>query len=135
MVQHPATLLEDAVGATIQFFDRLVHRHAPVRHLFADEPQSVGGGDTGPSPYDLISAALGACTSMTLRLYADRKGLDLGRIQVDVSHEKVHARDGVGGGDSPVHPKIDCFTRMISVEGELTDELAKGLMALGIQKG
>lgn len=101
------------------------------RHrLFADEPQSVGGGDTGPSPYDLISAALGACTSMTLRLYADRKGLDLGRIQVDVSHEKIHARDGVGGGDSPVHPKIDCFTRTISVEGELTDELAEKLVEI-----
>ena len=101
------------------------------RHrLFADEPLSVGGGDTGPSPYDLISAALGACTSMTLRLYADRKSLDLGRIQVEVSHEKVHARDGVGGGDSPVHPKIDCFTRTISVEGELTDELAEKLVEI-----
>ena len=50
--------------------------------------------------------------------------------QVDVSHEKIHARDGVGGGDSPVHPKIDCFTRTISVEGELTDELAEKLVEI-----
>lgn len=95
------------------------------RHrLFADEPQSVGGGDSGPSPYDFLSVALGACTSMTLRLYAERKGLPLGRIQVDVSHEKIHALDGAGGGDSPVRPKIDCFTRVISIEGDLDEELA-----------
>ena len=95
------------------------------RHrLFADEPESVGGQDTGPSPYDFLSIALGACTSMTLRLYAARKGLDLGRVQVDVSHEKIHVRDGVAGADSPVHPKIDCFTRVITIDGEVGDEVA-----------
>ena len=67
---------------------------------------------------------------MTLRLYADRKGLPLGRIQVDVSHEKIHARDGVGGGDSPVRPKIDCFTRVISIEGELDDDLAAKIVEI-----
>lgn len=91
------------------------------RHrLFADEPESVGGSDTGPSPYDFLSIALGACTSMTLRLYAERKQLDLGRIQVDVSHEKLHVRDGVAGGENG---KIDCFTRVISVDAETTEEM------------
>ena len=95
------------------------------RHrLFADEPASVGGLDTGPSPYDLLSAALGACTAMTLRLYAERKQIELGRVQVDVSHEKIHVRDGVAGADSPAAGKIDCFTRVISVEGEVPGELA-----------
>lgn len=95
------------------------------RHrLFADEPTSVGGTDTGPSPYDFLSIALGACTSMTLRLYAARKGLSLGRVQVDVSHEKIHVRDGVAGADQPARPKIDCFTRVITVDGEVGEELA-----------
>ena len=91
------------------------------RHrLFADEPQSVGGSDTGPSPYDFLSIALGACTSMTLRLYAERKKLGLGRIQVDVSHEKLHVQDGVAGDGVG---KIDCFNRVISVDRDLSDEL------------
>ncbi|MDJ0614901.1 MAG: alpha/beta fold hydrolase, partial [Rhizobiaceae bacterium] len=61
-------------------------------HLLADEPKSVGGLDTGPSPYDYLGASLGACTSMTLRMYADFKKLDVGRISVDVSHQKIHAQ-------------------------------------------
>lgn len=91
------------------------------RHrLFADEPQSVGGADTGPSPYDFLSIALGACTSMTLRLYAERKQLDLGRIQVDVSHEKLHVQDGVAGGGGG---KIDVFNRVICVDTDLSEEI------------
>jgi putative redox protein len=103
------------------------------RHrLFADEPESVGGLDTGPSPYDFLSIALGACTSMTLRLYAQHKKLDLGRVSVDVSHEKVHAKDceectedeRAGGG------KIDRFERVISVEGEVPEELRDKLLEI-----
>ena len=92
------------------------------RHrLFADEPASVGGQDTGPSPYDFLSIALGACTSMTLRLYSERKQMGLGRLQVDVSHEKIHVSDGEGGKDGG--GRIDCFTRVISVEGDITEDL------------
>lgn len=100
------------------------------RHrLFADEPQSVGGLDTGPSPYDFLSIALGACTSMTLRLYAEQKKLALGRIAVDVSHAKIHASDCAEctdeerGGNS----RIDRFERTISVDDELSDELREKL--------
>lgn len=96
------------------------------RHrLFADEPVSVGGADTGPSPYDFLSAALAACTSMTLRIYAEFKKVDLGRITVDVSHAKVHAKDCDSCTDAlkTKGGKIDSFTRVISVEGDIPEPL------------
>src|SRR5215472_14259885 len=61
-------------------------------HWRADEPQGIGS-DTGPSPYELLLASLGACTSMTLRLYAQRKGIDLRRITVRLQHYRIHAED------------------------------------------
>ena len=65
-----------------------------VRHsLFADEPAEVGGTDTGPTPYDLVLAGLGACKTMTMRLYAERKGFPLERAQVTLRHDKIHAED------------------------------------------
>lgn len=66
---------------------------AGKHRLMADEPVSVGGLDSGPSPYDLVLAGLGACTSMTMRLYAERKALPLDRISVTLNHQKVHAAD------------------------------------------
>ena len=97
------------------------------RHrLLADEPESVGGFDAGPSPYDLLGAALGACTSMTLRMYADRKGVPLDRVTVAVSHGKVHANDCVECADSELladrSGMIDRFERVVTVDGDdLTD--------------
>lgn len=99
---------------------------AGAHRLFADEPRAAGGTDSGPSPYDFLSIALGACTSMTLRMYADFKKVPLGRISVDVSHAKMHARDceecseeeRAGSG------KIDRFDRVIAIEGDLPPGLA-----------
>src|SRR5262249_52825505 len=64
-----------------------------AHRFLADEPQSVGGLDSGPGPYDLLLAGLGACTSMTMRLYAERKALPLDQVTVRLVHEKIHAAD------------------------------------------
>ncbi|MFC7397295.1 alpha/beta fold hydrolase [Chelatococcus sp. GCM10030263] len=95
------------------------------RHrLFADEPAKLGGLDSGPTPYDFLSIALAACTSMTLRLYADRKNIPLGRISVDVAHDRVHAADCAEcAADTSPDAKIDRFTRAIAVDVEVTEEL------------
>ena len=66
---------------------------AGAHRLLADEPASAGGSDKGPTPYDLLLMALGACTAMTLRLYARRKGIPLEDVQVLLEHERLHAKD------------------------------------------
>ncbi len=96
------------------------------RHrLFADEPKSFGGLDSGPSPYDLMAMALGACTSMTLRMYAGHKKIDLGRIEVTVDHAKVHAADCEECAAEIVAEggRIDRFERTISIAGQADPEL------------
>ena len=90
-------------------------------HLLADEPASYGGLDSGPSPYDYLSTALGACTTMTLRMYADRKKLDLEHVAVDVSHEKIHAEDCADCGDGR-SGRLDRFERRLEIKGALSDE-------------
>jgi putative redox protein len=86
------------------------------RHrLLADEPESYGGLDSGLSPYGFVSAGLGACTSMTLQLYAERKGWQLPPFTVEVRHTKVHADDCVNCGEGR-SGKIDQFERRITFE-------------------
>ena len=107
----------------------LNHVVAGDHRLVADEPVSVGGFDAGPSPYDLLSGALGACTSMTLRLYADRKGLALDRILVEVSHGKGHADDCATCTDGGV-AQIDRFERRIHLTGTLDDAQRAALLRI-----
>jgi uncharacterized OsmC-like protein/alpha/beta superfamily hydrolase len=91
------------------------------RHrLTADEPEELGGTDTGPTPYDLLLAALGACTSMTLRMYADFKGLPLEGVHVRLRHGKIHAVDCAHCDTK--EGKIDRIEREIEVLGALTEE-------------
>jgi putative redox protein len=88
-------------------------------HSLADEPVSAGGLDSGPSPYDYLAAALAACTSITLRVYADHKQLALGRLAVSVKHGKLPAEHCQDCGEAAEGQtgKIDRFERVISVEG------------------
>ncbi len=100
--------------------------------LLTDEPTSVGGLDSGPSPYDFLAAALGACTSMTLRMYATFKKLDIGPISVTVLHEKLHAADCEACAEElkSTSGKIDQFERRISIGGGVDAELEKKLLEI-----
>ena len=103
------------------------------RHrLIADEPVSAGGLDSGPDPYGYLAIALGACTSMTLRIYAEYKKLTLGRISVEVGHGKVAAQHCVdcGAVAEGRTGKIDRFERIISIEGELDDATAEKVVEI-----
>lgn len=106
------------------------------RHRFlADEPESIGGFDAGPAPYDFLGAALGSCTSMTLRMYADRKKLPLDRVTVEVYHDKVHADDCLSCAENELLEgragMIDQFERIITIEGDdLTNEDRAKLLAI-----
>jgi putative redox protein len=95
-------------------------------HLLADEPLAYGGTNRGPSPYGLLAAGLGACTSMTLRMYARRKGWPLQHVTVDVSHDKVHAQDA----STPVATNIDLFRRRITVTGDLSADQRQKLLEI-----
>ena len=96
--------------------------------LLADEPVAAGGLDTGPSPYDLLLAALGACTSMTLRLYADRKGIALHRVAVSLAHSKIHATDCESCETQT--GMVDRIDRVITLEGDLDDAARDRLLEI-----
>jgi putative redox protein len=97
----------------------------PHHHLLADEPASIGGTDRGPSPYGLLSAALGACTTMTLRMYARRKDWPVTQISVDVDHDKLHGVDAGTEGRG-----VDRFRRTIRIEGPLDEDQRAKLLAI-----
>jgi putative redox protein len=96
--------------------------------LTADEPSSVGGNDFGPTPYELLSASLGACTAMTLKMYAKRKGWDLKEVRVHLDHQKDHASDL--SECEATERKIDFFHRLIELEGDLDEAQKKRLLEM-----
>jgi uncharacterized OsmC-like protein/alpha/beta superfamily hydrolase len=108
---------------------RLTQSVRTGRHLvIADEPIAVGGDDAAPGPYDYLLAALGACTSMTMRLYAERKGISVERFSVRLSHRKVHALDCA---DCETREgRIDEIAREISIEGDVPETARERLMQI-----
>ncbi|MBL8704735.1 MAG: OsmC family protein [Rhodospirillales bacterium] len=101
---------------------------AGVHRLTADEPRDAGGDDAGPNPYEYLLAALGACTSMTIRMYVQRKGWVLRRIHVRLRHEKIHARD-CAECETRVG-MVDQITREIALEGDLDAEQTAKVMEI-----
>lgn len=101
---------------------------AGKHHLIGDEPASVGGNDFGPTPYDYLAIALGTCTGMTLRMYADRKGWDLKEAKVHLQHNKLHAQDCADCETK--EGKVDHIQRVIELEGNLEEDQIKRLMEI-----
>jgi putative redox protein len=97
-------------------------------HLIADEPKTSGGSDAGPDPYELLLSALGSCTNMTLRMYADRKKWSLKEIRVALTHSKNHANDCVNC-EQPT-AMLDRIERRIMLIGELTVEQRQRLLEI-----
>ena len=99
------------------------------RHEFlADEPTSVGGTDRGPNPYDLLLSSLGACTAMTLRMYADRKQLPLEDVEVELRHDRIHAND-CSECDTKTG-MVDHIDRVITLHGDLSAEQQESLLRI-----
>jgi putative redox protein len=111
----------DAAGFAQEIF-------AGKHRLTADEPAAAGGTDTGPSPYDLLLASLGACTSITLGMYARRKGWPLEEVTVNLRHSKVHAADCADCETKDV--MLDRIERDIHLAGPLTSEQRSRLIEI-----
>ncbi len=96
--------------------------------ITADEPRSNGGSDLGPDPYELLLMSLGACTSMTLRMYANHKKLPVEDIEVRLRHERVHARDCENCESGEGH--VSRIERDIRYRGELSDDAHQRFMEI-----
>jgi putative redox protein len=115
------TVAETGTGTYIQQITAGHHQ------LIADEPQPVGD-DAGPTPYDLLLAALGTCTSMTLRMYADRNGWPLERVRVTLRHARIHAKDCADC--ETTNGWIDHIDRRIELTGGLEESQRDRLLLI-----
>jgi putative redox protein len=119
---RPVVVAETRAGKFQQQITIGAHR------LLADEPVAAGGDDTGPGPYDFLLSALGACTAMTMRLYADRKALPMERVSVTLNHTKIYAKDCEECETKD--GMLDQIERVIAISGELDAEQRAKLMEI-----
>jgi putative redox protein len=127
--EHVEALADGVVEVTETRGGRFAQRVRAGRHVFpADEPVAVGGDDSGPGPYDYLLAALGACTSMTMRLYAERKGIAVEHFSVRLSHRRVHAEDCADC--ETTSGNIGEITRDIGIAGDLPEVVRTKLMEI-----
>lgn len=120
-----ATVVEVVVKGGRGFAQQIV---AGGHTLLADEPTDAGGTDTGPTPYELLLAALGACTSLTLRMYADRKGWPLERVEVALQHQRIHAADCA---DCETREgRVDHISKQLTLHGPLDESQRQRLLAI-----
>src|SRR6202007_2230650 len=123
-VSQPGTVIVTGAGEGV--FPQLIS--ASGHALRADEPVAVGGAGSGPNPYDLLLSSLGACTAMTLRMYAERKQCPLGNVQVTLQHSKIHAEDCADCEQSD--RKVDLITRQIRLDGALDEAQHQRLLEI-----
>lgn len=113
-MSSPVTVAENHLSAYAQTITAGAHQ------ITADEPLTMGGQDSGPAPFDLLLASLGACTSMTLRMYAERKNIALRHVAVQLQHEKIEV-DG---------KTRDRITRHITLDGDLSPEQRQRMLEI-----
>lgn len=129
MVAEADRPIEGVVAVTELDSEGMAHTATTTRHTWLlDEPVGVGGTDQGPNPYDVLLSALGACTSMTMRMYALRKGWEYGQTKVTVRHSRIHARDCSECESSS--GVVDRIERRIEVDPELTQEQRSALLQI-----
>jgi putative redox protein len=104
------------------------HVYSDSHHWLADEPRALGGENTGPDPYEHLLAALGTCTAMTLRMYAQRKSLALDHVSVDLRHARNHIKDCGDCEDNGA--RIELIERSLTLEGDLSDEQRTRLLQI-----
>ncbi|MEM0994739.1 MAG: alpha/beta fold hydrolase [Bacteroidota bacterium] len=126
----PKSMLDSDKQVAVRLGEKGFTSEVMVRHhhLTADEPASVGGNDFGPTPYELVSAGLGACTAMTIQMYARRKKWLVEEVVVHIDHKKDHAEDCEHCDETK--NKIDVFDRTIELKGDLSEEQITRLMEI-----
>jgi len=112
-------------GAATGFAQEII---AGPHQLFSDEPTSVGGTDLGPTPYDLLLAGLGSCTSMTIAMYARRKQWALERVTIRLRHSRIHAEDCAAAERRT--GTLGLIERDIELEGDLDEKQRARLLAI-----